>query len=218
MACVSTKSLMGYERKGNEMMMKKLSLCVVIWMALTGLCMAQSFEFQLDAGSKSLSAGAHYRKDVTKGYVKAGVVGVYTDDDDTKYNWGGVRVVAGNDTLIEGLSFEVGVVTLFGSAEERHREGDLGVLAIEVQGKYLFPERVMPIPIKVFSSIRHAPDLMSFRDTDTYTEFNLGLGVQLIENASIDLTFTRYEVDFEAGPGPWELNEDVLRAGIVLNF
>jgi hypothetical protein len=200
------------------MMMKKLIFGVVIWMALSGLCMAQSYEFQLDVGSKSLSAGAHYRKDVTRGYVKAGIVGVYTDDDDTKYNWGGVRLVVGNDTLIEGLSCEVGVVTLYGSAEERHREGDLGVLAIEVQGQYLFPERVAPIPIKVFSAIRHAPDLISFRDTESYTEFNLGVGVQLIENASIDLTFTRYQVDFEAGPGPWELNEDVLRAGIVIHF
>lgn len=200
------------------MMMKKLFFGVAIWMALTGLSIAQSLDFQAHAGSKSLSAEAHYRKDLTQGYAKFGVVGVYTDDGDTQYNWGGVRVVVGNDTLVEGLSFEVGMVALYGSAEERHHEGDVGTLAFDIRGRYLFPERVLPIPIEVISSIRYSPDLMSFRDTETYTEFNLGLGVQLIENASVTLMFTKYLVDFEAGPGPWELDEDVIRGGIELHF
>lgn len=199
-------------------MMKKLIFAVVIWMALTGLCMAKSFDFQLHAGSKSLAAEASYRMDLTQGYAKAGVVGVYTDDGDTQYNWGGVRVVVGNDTLVEGLLCEVGMVALYGDAEERHHEGDVGTLAFEIKGKYLFPERVLPIPLELISSIRYSPDLMSFRDTESYTEFNLGLGLQLIENASVAVTFTKYMVDFEAGPGPWDLDEDVIRGGIVLHF
>jgi hypothetical protein len=209
--------LMG-KRKGTVMMMKTLCFGVVIWMALTGLCMAQSFDFQLHAGSKSLSAEAHYRNDLAQGYAKIGLVGVYTDDGDTQYNWGGVRVVVGNDTLVQGLSCEVGMVALYGDAEDRHYEGDVGTLAFDIRGKYLFPERVLPIPLEVISSIRYSPDLMSFRDVETYTEFNLGLGVQLIENASVTLIFTKYLVDFEAGPGPWELDEDVIRGGIVLHF
>jgi hypothetical protein len=200
------------------MMRKTLCFGIGVWMALTGLCMAQSFDFQLDAGSKSLSMDASYRMDVTQGYAKVGFVGVYTDDGDTQYNWGGVRVVAGNDTLVQGLSFEVGMVALYGDAEERHHEGDVGFLAFEVKGKYLFPERVLPIPLEVISSIRHSPDPLSFRDTESYTEFNLGLGLKLIENASVAVTFTKYMVDFEAGPGPWELDEDVIRAGIALHF
>jgi hypothetical protein len=200
------------------MMIKKLCLGFVIWMALTGICTAQSFDFQLDAGSKSLYGEAHYRMDVTQGYLKFGVLGVYTDDGDTQYSWGGVRVVAGNDTLVEGLSCEVGFVSLYGDAEEGHREGDVGTVAFEIKGKYLFPERIMPIPLEVVSSIRYSPDLMSFRDTESYTEFNLGFGVQLIENASVAITYTKYLVDFEEGPRPWELDEDVIRGGIVLHF
>lgn len=200
------------------MMMKKLFVGLAVWMAMTGVSMAQSFEFQLDAGSKSLSAGAHYRTYVAQGFVKGGIIGVYTDDDETEYQWGGLRLVAGNDTLVPGLTCEVGLVALFGDAEDRRHEGDVGALAFEVQGRYVFSERVFPIPIELFSSIRYAPDLLSFRDTDSYGEFNLGVGVELIKNASVVATYTKYQVDFEEGPGSWDLDEDVLRAGIVLRF
>jgi hypothetical protein len=200
------------------MMMKTLCLAVGAWLALTGMGMAQSFDYQLDAGSKSLSGEVSYRMEVTQGYTKVGLVGVYSDDGDTRYFWAGPRVVAGNDTLVQGLSFEVGMVALYGDAEKRDHEGDVGNVAFEVKGKYLLPERVLPIPLEVFSSIRHSPDPLSFRDTESYSELNLGLGLQLIENASVAVTFTKYLVDFEAGPGSWELDEDVIRAGIVLHF
>jgi hypothetical protein len=204
--------------KGLKMMMKKLCLILLILMALTGICLAETLEFQLEAGSKSLSGGAHYRTDLVQGFVKVGIKGVYTDDDDTQYKWGGVRVVVGNDTMVEGLSCEVGVVGLYGDAEDGNRSGDVGALAFAIQGNYLFPERMLPIPIEVFSSINYSPDLMSFADTKSYAEFNLGLGVQVIQNASVILTYTKYKVEMEEGPGDWNLDEDVLRAGIVLRF
>ena len=199
-------------------MMKKLCLILLISMALTGICLAESLEFQLDAGSKSLSGGAHYRTDLVQGFLKAGITGVYTDDDDTQYKWGGVRVAVGNDTMVEGLSCEVGVVGLYGDAEDGNHSGDVGALAFAIQGNYLFPERILPIPIEVFSSINYSPDLMSFADTKSYTEFNLGLGVQVIQNASVTLTYTKYQVDMKEGPGDWDMDEDVLRGGIVLRF
>jgi hypothetical protein len=200
------------------MMIKTLCATIIAWMTLAGFGMAQSIDFQLDAGSKSLSTDASYRIEVPQGYTKIGFVGLYTDDGDTQYHWAGARVVAGNDTLVQGLSFEVGMVALYGAAEESDHEGDIGNVAFEVKGRYLFPERVLPIPLEVISSIRHSPDPLAFRDTESYSEFNLGLGLQLIENASVAVTFTKYWVDFEAGPGPWDLDDDVIRAGIVLHF
>ena len=204
--------------KGLKMMMKKLCVILLILMALTGICLAESFEFQLDAGSKSLYGGAHYRTDLVQGFVKFGITGLYADDDDTKYKWGGVRAAVGNDTMVEGLSCEVGIIGLYGDAEDRNHSGDVGALAFAIQGKYLFPERILPIPIEVISSINYSPELMSVADTKSYTEFNLGLGVQVIQNASVILTYTKYQVEMEEGPGDWELDEDVLRGGIVLRF
>jgi hypothetical protein len=200
------------------MMNKTLCFGIIIWMAMAGMGMARSFDFELGAGSKSLSMDAGYRMDVNQGYTKVGFVGVYTDDDDTQYQWGGVRVVAGNDTMVQGLSFEVGMVGLYGTAEKRDHQGDVGNVAFEVKGKYLFAEHLLPIPLELTSSIRHAPGPLTFRDTESYSEFSLGLGLQLIENASVALTFTKYWVDFEAAPEAWDLDEDVIRVGIVLHF
>ena len=193
-------------------------MVVLIWSLMVGLCAAQSLELSLDAGSKSLSAGAHYRYDLYNGYLKAGLVGIYTDDGGTEYKWGALRVVAGNDTILEGLTCEVGVKGLLGDAENASHSGDVGAMGFTIHAGYTFPKKLIPIPIEVFSDLTYAPDLLSFQDTEKYLEGSIGVGVHIIKNASLTLTYTAYDVDMENGPGDWSLDEEVLRAGIVMRF
>lgn len=198
--------------------MKKLSMVVLFWLFLAGICSAQTFEVTLDAGSKSLSAGAFFKSEMGDGYLKAGLSGVYTDDDNTEYKWGGIRVTVGNDTIIEGLRCELGLKGVFGDAEDAGRSGDVGALAFTIHGGYIIPQKVGPVTFEVFSELSYAPELLSFEDTESYLEGSIGVGVHLIKNAALTLTYTVYDLDMENGPGDWTLDEGVARAGIHMRF
>ncbi len=204
------------DKKG--MRMKRLLMVVCVWLLTAGVSVAQSWEINLDAGLTSLQAGAHYRKDMGNGYLKAGISGLYTDDDNTEYKWGGLSVAAGNDTMVQGLRCEVGLKGIFGNAEDGRHSGDVAALAFTVHAGYTFPKKIMPIPLEVFTDLTYAPKMLSFQDTETFTQASLGVGVHIISNASIVLTYTAYDVDMEDGPGNWTLDENVIRAGVVLRF
>jgi hypothetical protein len=200
-------------------MMKKLCFAITIWLALTEICLARPTELHLDASNESLSAGGHICSNLEQGYIKTGIMGVYADDDDeTEFKWGGIRVVAGNDTIVKGLTCEVGLFGLVGDAKYRTRSGDIGALAFSIQGKYLFPEHVVRIPIEVFNRIAYAPNLLSFLDTERFFEFSLGAGVQVIKNALVTLTYTRHQVDLDSEQSSWDLDENIIRAGIMIRF
>lgn len=200
------------------MKMKKFSMVVLFWLLLAGVCSAQTFEFKLDAGSKSLSAGAHFKSDLGDGYLKAGLSGVLTDDSSTEYKWGAIRVTVGNDTIVEGLRCELGLKGVFGDAEEGTRSGDVAALAFTIHGGYIIPQKVGPVTFEVFSELSYAPELLSFRDTEDYLEGSIGLGVQLIKNATLTVAYTVYDLSMEDGPGDWSLDEGVVRAGILMRF
>jgi hypothetical protein len=204
------------DKKGLKM--KRLLMVVCVWLLMAGVSVAQSWEFNLDAGLNSLQAGAHFRKDMGNGYLKAGISGLYTDDDDTEYKWGGLSVAAGNDTIVKGLRCEVGLKGIFGDAEDGRYAGDVGALAFTVHAGYTFPKRIMPLPIEVFTDLTYAPEMLSFQDTKMFTAASLGVGVHIISNASVVLTYTAYDVDMENGPGNWTLDENVIRGGVVLRF
>lgn len=199
-------------------MMKKILMLVLVWLFLAGICAAQSVELKLDAGAKSINAGAKYRKDLGNGYMKAGIAALYTDDDETQYKWGVLSLVVGNDTMVQGLQCEVGLKGIMGDAETDDGSGDVGALAFSIHAGYLLSKNIMPIPLEFFTDITYAPELMSFRDTEEYTEASIGVGVHIIKNASLTLTYTVYDVDMENGPGNWSLDENVIRAGVVMRF
>lgn len=193
-------------------------MAAMVWFLLVGICKAQSFEFSLDAGSKSIHASADYRKNMDNGYLETGISGLFTDDDDIEYKWGVLKISAGNDTLVQGLRCEIGLKGIFGSAEDAPRSGDVGALAFAIHAGYTFPKTILPIPIEIFSDLTYAPDPLSFQDTKAFTELRIGLGVHIINNASLYINYAAYSVDMKNGPGDWTLDEGVIRAGVAMRF
>ncbi len=199
-------------------MVKRLIWTLGILFFLSGAAMAQSWEMSLDAGTTSLSGGVHYKMDMTKGFLKFGGTGVYTDDDDMEYKWATVDFLVGNDALQQGLTVEAGVKGIIGDAKDNGRSGDVGALAFAGQFNYLFPRRVIPIPLEVFGNVTYAPEMLCFSDSDDFMSLNIGVGYRIIPNASIIVDFTAYDLDMESGPGNWNLDDEVFRMGIVMRF
>jgi hypothetical protein len=200
-------------------MMKKALLCILI----LGVCMitnswADGYETELTAGNTSIQAGIHYKKELANGFWKAGAAGLYTDDDDTEYQWLELDFSVGSDTLKPGLTAEVGIKGIIGDAEENRFSGDVGALAFSGQVGYVFSPNNIPTPLEVFAGLTYAPEIMSFRDTEDFLAYYFGIGVRIVQNASIILKYSAYDVDMEAGPGEWDLDENAIRLGLVMRF
>lgn len=199
-------------------MARKLIATLVFLSMMVGVSWADQWELGLSAGSKSLSAGIHHKTYMHNGYFRIGGSGVYTDDSPTEYKWGSLDFTVGSDTLFPGLSVDVGLRGILGSAEKHRLSGDLGAVAFTGGATYFFSPHAMPVPLEVFSSMTWAPSPLSFIDAEQYFEFNVGGGLRIISNASILLSYTAYRVEMKSGPGDWELKDDVFRVGVVLRF
>lgn len=200
------------------MKMKRLITAFLLWLAMVGYVSAQSTELELMAGTNSIAGGVAFRRPLSSGYMKFGVSGVITDDDDTEYQLGNVKFVVGNETLAPGLSIEAGLQGIFGTAEEHNNSGDVAAAAFTARVGYFFPKRLIPIPLEVFGGFTYSPGPLTFMDLEEYSEINLGVGVQIIPNASVQLTYHSYDMEINEGGRTFTVDDTALRLGLVMRF
>lgn len=200
-------------------MVRKFVLLLVFFVfVLPAIGLAAGWEANLNAGGASAAAGVHYKRDLNNGYMKAGVSGIYTDDNDLEYKWAEFKFVVGRENIQPGLTCEVGLKGIFGDAKENQFSGDVGALAFTGHVGYLFPKQMIPIPLEIFTGASYAPGVLSFRDTDDYLSYNIGIGLRVMQNASVIFEYGAFDVDMEAGPGPWNLDDGVFRLGLAMRF
>jgi len=205
-----------YGRK--EKMIHKMVGAFLTFVLMSAVCSANSLELDLTAGSTSVSGGVHYKNYVESGYFRVGGSVVHTDDDEVEYTIGSLDLTVGSDTLMPGLSCDVGLRGIYGTAEDGNVSGDVGALGFTGGVGYLFPSDMIPIPVEVFGGLTWAPGPLAFIDTEDYLEFNAGVGVRIIRNASIVASYTHYRIEMESGPGDWTLKDDVFRLGLAMRF
>jgi hypothetical protein len=204
---------------GKGWKMKKILLLVMIIGSITvGPCLAAGLDADLTVGSDSIEGGLHYKRDLANGFWRAGGSALYTDDDDMEYKWLELDFTVGSETLAPGMTCDVGVKGIMGEAEDRGFSGDVGALAFAGRIGYLFPSQKTPVPIEVFAGFAYAPEIISFRDTEEYLAFHIGVGVRIVQNASIILRYNSYDVDLETSGTPWELDDSNIRLGLVMRF
>lgn len=197
---------------------KHVLIALVSVLMMMGVSWAETWDFDLSAGGNSLTGGLHHKTYLDTGYLRFGGSGVWVDENSTEYQWGSVDFMVGSDTLRPGLTCELGLRGYIGSGKEGIYSGDLGAVGFAANVNYLFSRETLIIPLEILGGFVWAPSLMSFRDTDGYSEFNLGAGVRVIKNASIMVTYTSYRVEMKARPTSWVLNDDNIRIGLVMRF
>lgn len=199
-------------------MLRKLGVALLILILTAAPVAAESMDFELTAGSSSVAGSVNFRKPLYSGYMKTGISAVYSDDDSTEYQWGAIQLLVGSETIAPGVWGEVGLKAIFGSAEERGHSGDIAVVAFTGNLGYVFPSYLVPIPIELFGGLTYAPEPLAFLDTSTYSEFTIGVGIHLIQQASIEVSYHAYGIEFDEGPGKWDLDDNAVRFGITMRF
>jgi hypothetical protein len=184
----------------------------------SGLAVAQTLDLDLKAGSSSLTGSINVRQHLNRGYLKYGASGMYFDYDATEFRWGALQVMVGNDTLWPGFWAEFGFKGLYGSAEKRIYSGDIGAVAFTGRLGYSTPLGTLPIPLDIIGEISYAPDPLTFMDTDTFSEASLGVGIGIIEQATLEISYHIFDIEMEQGPGSWNIEESALFLGLSLHF
>jgi len=199
-------------------MIRKLSMALGLLLLMSGIASAETWRFDLNAGSDSISGGLHYKAYLDTGYLRMGGSAVYADDDDISYKWASFDLTVGSDTLRPGLNCDVGLRSIFGNAEDRTRSGDIGAIGFTVLADYLFDKQVTFIPLEIFGGFTLAPEIMSFWDSEDFSEVKVGVGIRIMKNASVQISYTDNRLNMKSGPGDWILHEDAFRAGIAMRF
>lgn len=197
---------------------KHVFFTAVLLVMMASLCWAETWDFNLNAGGNTLTTGLHYKTYLDTGYMRIGGSGVWVDENETEFKWGSVDFMVGSDTLRPGLNVELGLRSILGTADEGAYSGDMGAIGFSGMANYLFPTNMLPIPFEIFCGVTWAPELLSFMDTETYTEYTIGAGVRIIKNASIILSYTNYRAEMESGSSPWVLNHDNMMIGLAMRF
>lgn len=179
---------------------------------------AESWDLNLSAGGNSVIGGIHFKSYLDTGYMRMGGTGIFIDDDETELKLGKFDFTVGSDTLMPGLNIDMGLFGVMGSAEEENESGDVGSAGFIFSASYYFPPDVMVIPLEISAGYSWGPKVLSFSDTENYNEFNLGLGLRIIKNASITLSYSNYSVDMETRGREWDLNHDTYQLGLSMRF
>ncbi len=200
------------------MAISRIIVTLALLLVISTVGAAEEWEIDLSAGDKSVTGGVHDKSYLDSGYLRIGGSALYSDDDALEYKWASLDLMVGSDTLSPGLSCEVGLRGLGGAVDEGPKSGDVGLIGFSFAAGYLFAKEVTLIPLEVFSSLTWSPDPLSFLDTEEFLEFNLGVGLRIIKNASVTATYSNYHADMKSGQQDWTLNDDAYRLGVVLRF
>jgi hypothetical protein len=199
--------------------MRKVLLCMIVLAGLAiGPCWADGYDVDLTVGNTSIEGGFHLKNDLANGFWRAGGTALYTDDSDTDYKWLELDFTVGSETMQPGLTCEVGLKGVAGDGEDKGLNGDIGAMAFAGRVGYVFPQRGMPVPVEVFAGIAYAPEILSFRDTEQYLAYHIGIGVRIVQNASIVLKYNAYDVDMDSEGRKWDIDNSNFRFGLVMRF
>ena len=199
--------------------MKKLLIFIIaVFMIASESTAADSYLFNLSAGKSSIYASLDAKRYIDSGYLITGVGFIDVNNDDENYSIAKVKLTVGNETLYPGLRCDLGFKVLIGSVEKDPDEGDIGAIGFFGSVAYILSERISPIPIEISASVCLAPGVLSLSDMDNYQEIKAGIGVYIVENAAIVLSYQYYDIHMDNDPGEWKMKDGVALIGLELTF
>ncbi len=199
--------------------MKKLLIFIIaVFMIASESTAADSYLFNLSAGKSSIYASLDAKRYIDSGYLITGVGFIDVNNDDENYSIAKVRLTVGNETLYPGLRCDLGFKVLIGSVEKDPDEGDIGAIGFFGSVAYILSERISPIPIEISADVCWAPGALTLSDLDNYREIKAGIGVYVVENAAIVLSYQYYDIRMDNDPGEWKMKDGVALIGLELTF
>ncbi len=199
--------------------MKKLLIFIIaVFMIASESAAADFYQFHLSAGRSSIDASLDAKRYINSGYLITGVGFIDVNNDDEKYTIAKVKLTVGNETLYPGLRCDLGFKGFIGSVEKDPDEGDIGGIGFFGSVAYILSERISPIPIEISAGVCWVPGVLSLSDLDSYQEIKAGIGVYIVDNAAIVLSYQYYDIGMDDDPGKWKMKDGVVLIGLEMTF
>ena len=198
-------------------MKKIIGSIVFITIVMSGVTFADTYQFELNAGYSCVGVRFDIVQDLDQGVLITGIGGVCNDNDD-EYMIADAKVALGSEMLIPGVKCSLGFKGLLGEIEFDNVDGDLGAIGFLLSVAYDIPKTVATIPLQVSIEVIAAPNPLCFIDSDKYVEMRAGLGLHILENAAVVLTFRHIDVHFDEGLANRKMSNNAVFVGYQLSF
>jgi hypothetical protein len=167
---------------------------------------ANSDDFEVDVGSESL---------VSDAVLSMGGGVAFSEND---YRMGNVHFVLKDEVFMPALTLGLGFKGILGTAEVDNDDYDIISIGFMILGEYDFRKIYYNLPVLIYSNFTGSPDPLSFGDTDTYLELNVGIKGYIVKSAAIVFGYKSLEVRFDDDPDENKLIDDAFYFGVELSF
>jgi hypothetical protein len=143
-------------------------------------------------------------------------VGLISSDED--YWISNVRMAVTDEVLVPELNLGLGFKVVVGKADILDVEYDLAALCFHFLGRYDFRKRVTSkLPISAAASFSVAPGVLSFSNTERYTEFKCTVSFHINKSAAVLVGYRTEQVRFK-NTVEVDLDDDDVFFGFKLSF
>jgi hypothetical protein len=170
-------------------------------------------EINVNSSDVELDIESYYLRYETPILFGAGAL-----SSDQDYWISNVRLAVIDEVFVPPLNLGLGFRVYYGKADILGAEYDLAALGFQFLGRYDFRKRVtsqLPISVKAFFSI--APGVLSFGDTERYSEFKITVNFHINKSAAVFIGYRKEEARF-SNTVEVDLDDDDVFFGIKLSF
>ena len=200
-------------------MLKKqriLWLCLVLILGLgCHSSYARTYKLQIYANSDDFEAGIASESLISDAVLSMGGGVVFSEND---YRMGNVHFALKDEVFMPALTLGLGFKGILGTAEVDNEDYDIISIGFMLLGEYDFRKVYYNLPVLIYSNVTGSPDPLSFGDTDTYLEFNIGIKGYIVKSAAIVFGYKSLEVRFNDDPDEKKLIDDAFYFGVELAF
>ncbi len=139
---------------------------------------------------------------------------LYSDDD---YWIANAHMAVKDEVFVPGLSLGLGFRGVLGEVEIYRRDYEVGAFCLQFLGDYDFRKNATRLPISISVSISGAPEILSFRDTERYIEFNTTFNFHINNWATAFAGYRKIDIKFDE-PVDRDWDDAAIFGGIKLSF
>jgi hypothetical protein len=202
------------------MRIKRQILCpVIILILIFGMwCRpgdARTYHAQIHANSDDFMAEVGSESLISDAVLKVGAGVAFSEGD---YNMGNVYFAVQDEVFIPALTLGLGFKGVLGTADVDDDDYNIVAIGFMALGEYDFRKIYYNLPLLIYASFTGSPDPLSFDDTDTYLEFDVGVKGYIVRNAAVVLGYRIIEVRFDEDPDKIKLKNDAFYFGVEISF
>ena len=197
------------------MKIKKIALAIILTaFVFTGIVQAADTSIGVNLGASEIEGWVDIKFNTLNTPLILGAGFLYSDDD---YWLTNVHMAVKDEVFTPGLSLGLGFRGVLGEVEIYRRDHEVGAFCLQFLGDYDFRKNTTRLPISISASISGAPEILSFRDTERYIEFNTTFNFHINDNATAFIGYRIIDIEFDK-PVDRDWDDDAIFGGIKLSF